>query len=171
VQSVSYQRRVHVSIVYTELLGKTFPLQPRIIGSVVFCAVRVVTTENRRLVLLITSCLSSALFIVLLIPHSFSTFLVPYLFTIPIRISVGLVSQSVTEYCGIFAQSKNCGVTTAGCFNTGTMFSTQFVPMAAHATTEYFMSSLSNNYIATKERCSLRGPCQDVINRTSFQFL
>jgi hypothetical protein len=53
--------------------------------------------------------------------------------------------------------------------NRGMMFSAQSVPMAAHATMGYVMPSLSNNCAATKERCFLRGPCRDVISRTSSQ--
>jgi hypothetical protein len=48
--------------------------------------------------------------------------------------------------------------------NRGMVFSAQSVPMAAHATMEYVMHSLSNNCTATEERCFLRGPCRDVIS-------
>jgi hypothetical protein len=50
--------------------------------------------------------------------------------------------------------------------NGGMVFSAQSVPMAAHATVEYVMPSLSNSCCATEERCFLRGPCRDVISRT-----
>jgi hypothetical protein len=39
----------------------------------------------------------------------------------------------------------------------GMVFSEQSVPIAAHATVEYVMASLSNSCIATEERCFLRG--------------
>jgi hypothetical protein len=47
------------------------------------------------------------------------------------------------KYCGIFAQSKNCGATAAGGYyaaalknNRGMVFSAKSVPMATNATTE-----------------------------------
>jgi hypothetical protein len=46
------------------------------------------------------------------------------------------------------------------------VFSARSVPMAADATVEHIMPPLSNNCIATKERCFLHGPCGDVISRT-----
>jgi hypothetical protein len=49
--------------------------------------------------------------------------------------------------------------------NGGTVLSMRSVPMTAHPTMEYVMSLLSNNGIATKEWCFLRGPCRDVISR------
>jgi hypothetical protein len=49
----------------------------------------------------------------------------------------------------------------------GMVFSAQSVPMAAHATVECSMSSLSNSCTATGERCFLRDPFRDVINRAS----
>jgi hypothetical protein len=51
--------------------------------------------------------------------------------------------------------------------NRGMVFSSQSVAMAAHATMEYVMPSLSNNCTATEERCLIRGPCRNVISRTS----
>jgi hypothetical protein len=42
--------------------------------------------------------------------------------------------------------------------NRGVALSAQSVPMAVHATMEYIMPLLNNNYTATGERCSLRGP-------------
>jgi hypothetical protein len=60
--------------------------------------------------------------------------------------------------CGIFAQCKNCGVTTAAVTrqrpvknNRGMAFSTQSMPMAAHATLDYVVPSLSNKFTATQE--------------------
>jgi hypothetical protein len=74
-------------------------------------------------------------------------------------------------YYGIFAQNKNCGVTTAGRYQAATRKQQQrngvfcaVVPMAAHATMEYIVPPLSNNCIATEKRCFLRGPCRDVIS-------
>jgi hypothetical protein len=45
------------------------------------------------------------------------------------------------------------------------IFSAQSVPMAAHATIEYVMASLSSNSTATEERCFLCDPCRYVISR------
>jgi hypothetical protein len=47
------------------------------------------------------------------------------------------------------------------------VFSAQFVLMDVHSIIEYVMPSLSNNFTVTEERCFLRGPCWDVISRTS----
>jgi hypothetical protein len=63
VLSVSYQRRVCGSVFVSplSLLGnnsvKTFPRQRRIVGGVVFCAVRIVAKESGRFILPRTSCL------------------------------------------------------------------------------------------------------------------
>jgi hypothetical protein len=51
--------------------------------------------------------------------------------------------------------------------NRGKVFSAQCVPMAAHATMEYAMPSLSNNCTATDEPCFLLGPFRDVKSRTT----
>jgi hypothetical protein len=48
-------------------------------------------------------------------------------------------------------------------FNRRIVFSAQSVPMAAHVTMDYVMASLNNNYIATEERCFLRGPCRELL--------
>jgi hypothetical protein len=69
-------------------------------------------------------------------------------------------------YCGIFAQSKNCGVTAAHKQERNAV-SAQVMPMAAHTTVECIMPSLSNSCTATEERCFLHGPCWDVMRRTS----
>jgi hypothetical protein len=72
-------------------------------------------------------------------------------------------------YCGIFAQSKNGKFTTAGRYYGAArkqqrmMFSAQSVSIAAHATMEYSMPSLSNSCTATEERCFLCGPCRSYI--------
>jgi hypothetical protein len=64
-------------------------------------------------------------------------------------------------------ESQQPTVTRQRIVNGGMVFSAQSVPMATHATVEYVMPSLSNNCTATKERCFLRGPCRDLISRTS----
>jgi hypothetical protein len=51
--------------------------------------------------------------------------------------------------------------------NRGMVFSARSVLMNAHAKMEYAMPSLSNNCIATEERCFLCGPCRDIISRAS----
>jgi hypothetical protein len=72
---------------------------------------------------------------------------------------------------GIFAQSKNCAVTITRqqpINNKEMVFSVQFMSMAAHTTMEYIIPSLSNNCMATEERCFLRGPWRYVISKTSW---
>jgi hypothetical protein len=49
------------------------------------------------------------------------------------------------------------------------VLSAQPVPMAAHATMEYVIPSLSKNCTATEEQCFLRGPCRNVISRTNYE--
>jgi hypothetical protein len=44
--------------------------------------------------------------------------------------------------------------------NRGMMFSVQSLPMAANATMEYVMPSLSNSRTLTEERCFLHGPAK-----------
>jgi hypothetical protein len=51
-------------------------------------------------------------------------------------------------------------------YKRGMVFSVRSVPTVEHATMEYVMPPVSNNRTATKERCSLRGPCRDIISRT-----
>jgi hypothetical protein len=55
--------------------------------------------------------------------------------------------------------------------NRGMVSSAQSMPMAAHATMEYVMPSLSNNYTATEERRFLCSSCRDVISRTRWQLV
>jgi hypothetical protein len=73
-------------------------------------------------------------------------------------------------YCAIFAESKNCGDTTAGRYLAAArkqqkelFFSAQSVPMVAPTTVEYVMPSLSKNRTATEEQCFLRDMCRGYI--------
>jgi hypothetical protein len=50
------------------------------------------------------------------------------------------------------------------------VFSAQSVIVAANATMEHVMPSLSNTYTATKQRCSLCGPCRGYIMSAGVQF-
>jgi hypothetical protein len=94
--------------------------------------------------------------------------------TVHLHLMPELVSKDIVAYSlkARILESKQSAVTRQRPINNnkGMVLSAQPMPMAAHATMEYVMLSLSKNCTAIEERCFPSGPCRDIMSRISLQF-